>query len=1780
MSDMCLFITANNNEREAFLSKLENQKVETYPNGTVCNCGIFGKYNVVHYHLPKQGRDAELKILNAIEAVNPSIVILVGIACGADKNSQKIGEILISERMLDYDARKEDVLLGDTNENIRKIILRGVDVPSGPKVSGLFHGLSYNWEGYNYTKTYFGGVISGSFLLNNPNLKIEIFNEASKKFGKGAIGYEMEGASAFRTCHEKGITEWILVKAISDFGDGCKNKDRIQEEKDQKLAASNAVSLCHYVFQQKIFMNECVVQADEYYEAIIKYHTDKKYIPEQKIKDESALNEKAKRLITKLELDSEIIELKEAIVKLRNEIMLISGAGGTGKTFMLLHEIVQLRSDKQNKLNFIYIALNELNFASEQTIENYIKTEIFSRLDWKNKYNSRNGDEILFFLDGFNEIPHENRTTYGKQILRLQKDLNVKLIIASRYEDVLEGDSFRNIIRTSMCPLTPEDIQSYLEYGENKKANDLNAELLNLLVNPLLLTLYSETSQYSRKRIINTLKDSRDRFEDKKKLCKWISSKDRFFDSSILWNYLCCEIMKINMNSHNVKEILVLNYLSIQFIWPQIAFFMQSKNSFLINGEMLFNCVNNTIEWVRENLNSNYELNRFQKEAYIFGVNPIVLKEIVDKIDITNLIYKLSTEQSFFSGKPTTTEIKYKFMHQSMRDCLAAIHLINIHPTKENPFSNEWKGSLFSENIYMLRHLTKLIVSFNITEILDIAINALRGRNINKGNNIIKNLLLVYNQELLLNGNFTRFDFSNLDLKHCELTDFKVSDNDYMKGANFSGAIIGEDTFKLPAHARKITSIAVSSNGRKVLSCGKDKVLLWNFGDRTVDKELYYYADIFGEQEKNINQVAFNSTDDSALYTNESKLFVYNFKTEQTTEYINPTAPITSILATIDDAKNEYYLALAKNGNILRWRKDHLIPDKIIQSNNDIFIISPTYNPNEFLACDHKNQFVLVDEWLNVIRKYGIRYTGGTVEISRDKSYFVISNFKKNDKGIIFVDSFSIVGIHNNIIQLVKLNGSFLDIVVSMSSRGNYLLVATNDMNEQKSVLVYHKLCQQFVEQPLENSNLSRRSDISTLTIYENYIFFVENYTHIKVDCVVKDDKSYYGCTFLDNHLPFVKSIAFSHVNGNVFVVYEDGYLREWDYNSGTFHPYPKKYKTCLTSVAVAHDENLLVCGDVMGNILLYDFDEKRFVRKIGNVESFTDTTWDGFADIAWVNSFSYDDKYIIAISGDSIISVWSVLGNDEVPLFYFEHNHYITSCLYYETENEKRIVIGDRQGNLSIYRISIDDRRLDLVLVKSAHPSERILSLALSPNKSRFISYGEDSYIREWQTQWQDENNVLICEKEITSTDTVNASSCKYSHDGTLVYVTVNNGKSIFINEISFGNDKEDTLIHMKHFRFSNEGIIANNHEVILSGDYYGKLHCYSPKKEIKTMAVPAMSFEKTKYCTGFDSAKYYPDHLKSVYTGRHIVNGKLPEWLKTGIIPNLVTLPYHNDLSDDVAENLSNLSIEQRYHLISELFISTASGGKSISPHGETTLLEACLLYLYYEAPTVEQNMMMISALIRAGYSEENNNEDDFETDLYRLFNMLEDKDKSHIALKIWQDYLDEFGDNNRDVCESILRKIDALNIFYKFNDSEYSAFLFGLEDKITNEEEVFPNLTQEKIYNMAVSIACNSDAPKSEKHNSSSCCIDYFTDTDKAQVLFLQLFLTYINQLPEKERINKSQELFESTVDEFLKIVTPIASPEMMKIIKKLEKYKNVYSKVLHKNQFVRTFWKEFR
>jgi nucleoside phosphorylase/GTPase SAR1 family protein len=244
--NMCypfLFVTANENERTAFRKRFKNQGANYYVKGATYFCGEFGNYHVAWFHMPSQGTcnpDATILCGNVIEHVSPIAVVMVGIAFGADEENQKIGDVLVSKEILNYDSRKERNGTTQYKERPKE---------SGYQLFNAFRSEFSNWWEYppgagkdKRFKVIDGAILTGSALVDDYKFRQKLLADFSDY---DPVGGEMEGYGIYSQCRSDSISEWIIVKSICDWAYDKQNTDK---DIWQKTAAASAVDYCYQVF--------------------------------------------------------------------------------------------------------------------------------------------------------------------------------------------------------------------------------------------------------------------------------------------------------------------------------------------------------------------------------------------------------------------------------------------------------------------------------------------------------------------------------------------------------------------------------------------------------------------------------------------------------------------------------------------------------------------------------------------------------------------------------------------------------------------------------------------------------------------------------------------------------------------------------------------------------------------------------------------------------------------------------------------------------------------------------------------------------------------------------------------------------------------------------------------------------------------------------------------------------------------------------------------------------------------------------------------------------------------------------------------------------------------------------------------------------------------------------------------------------------------------------------------------------------------------------------------
>ena len=233
-------VTAVKVELEAVLKRLKPPKRKrkvwkVIDGGETYYLGRFGEFDtvIVMSSVGSQGiSGSTLTIDSLIRLWDPTGVVLLGIAFGANREKYKVGDVLIADNIIPYEQQR----IG------KNVIYKNPIAPSSYElINRIRNTLDWDFRRPDNSKVdmHIGHVLSGEKLVDNIEFKNALIDQYPQ-----VIGGEMEGcglwASASR--HKK---SWILIKSVCDWGDGKKHKQY------QQLAAASAVSLCEHIFKDK-----------------------------------------------------------------------------------------------------------------------------------------------------------------------------------------------------------------------------------------------------------------------------------------------------------------------------------------------------------------------------------------------------------------------------------------------------------------------------------------------------------------------------------------------------------------------------------------------------------------------------------------------------------------------------------------------------------------------------------------------------------------------------------------------------------------------------------------------------------------------------------------------------------------------------------------------------------------------------------------------------------------------------------------------------------------------------------------------------------------------------------------------------------------------------------------------------------------------------------------------------------------------------------------------------------------------------------------------------------------------------------------------------------------------------------------------------------------------------------------------------------------------------------------------------------------------------------------
>jgi nucleoside phosphorylase/tetratricopeptide (TPR) repeat protein len=292
---------------------------------------------------------AQEAVRKGIEALSPFAVIMVGIAFGVNEKKQSIGDVLISDRLMLYELQR----VGTDQDGGYQIVPRGDRPRASPSLINRFRVASLSWD-QSKAEVRLGLVLSGDKLVDNVDFRGQLLD-----FEPEAIGGDMEGAGLYVACQNSKV-DWILVKAICDWGDGHKSLEKAAR---QQLASANAAAFVLHALQQ----------------APLKSPRPPVLVPEPSLVPALA-SEPRRPIYSTLPTqapffgrETELETIAEAISpEARTWGALIDGPGGIGKTALATQAAHLAPAGHFERKVFLSAQVRELTPAGEQKVDDFV----------------------------------------------------------------------------------------------------------------------------------------------------------------------------------------------------------------------------------------------------------------------------------------------------------------------------------------------------------------------------------------------------------------------------------------------------------------------------------------------------------------------------------------------------------------------------------------------------------------------------------------------------------------------------------------------------------------------------------------------------------------------------------------------------------------------------------------------------------------------------------------------------------------------------------------------------------------------------------------------------------------------------------------------------------------------------------------------------------------------------------------------------------------------------------------------------------------------------------------------------------------------------------------------------------------------------------------------------------------------------------------------------------------------------------------------------------------
>lgn len=495
-----------------------------------------------------------------------------------------------------------------------------------------------------------------------------------------------------------------------------------------------------------------------------------------------------------------------------NHSIVIEGEGGIGKTVTLL--CVAEQADGHPKVPALYIPIYSLidDDGKSLSIAQYLQKMIPEKANEIGNLTTQSwhGPSLLFLLDGFNEVPAENRFeilnhlrewhTYhpSAQFIAVSRPID-----GSKLAESLEQDT----ITIKLTTLDRNTVQNYVQRHCPDRILPLStSKIWDFLVYPLFLTLYLKTNMLNRP------------------ACDYqLSPKETDGPGGIIWNYLQRELLR-----RRSEKWVIRCSVACEYILPRIAYEMIRQNRLTIGRKELCSIIQDTLKSLDPSVLPFHLGTVFDAyEERHPGKNPDLGNIIWDEVIIqeTGLLTEYRDPQK--KNRSRQSEKYYGFLHQHFRDCFAGIYLVNqAEMAKEGEVPEVWQHG---QNHLALDYAAELIYPETADMLWE---NNRNKQSMPENERCHTATCALLELQKRRNPLPEALDFSGMDLRDLSLNRYMDQDGSdlslFRSACLTNNTRFNKTTFMSEGHTSRITCLAFFADGRVVSGSVDNTLRVWD----------------------------------------------------------------------------------------------------------------------------------------------------------------------------------------------------------------------------------------------------------------------------------------------------------------------------------------------------------------------------------------------------------------------------------------------------------------------------------------------------------------------------------------------------------------------------------------------------------------------------------------------------------------------------------------------------------------------------------------------------------------------------------------------------------------------------------------------------------------------------------------------------------------------------------------------------------------------------------------